>query len=135
MFGNWTGLATRLTVVGAYLRLTITDTPSDAPIGQFTAVAVTRATRTIWFHLPADWVVDGGLLPCRRKFLLDGLYPPGPASSGGGQRPADRYVVLDVQERLLSETEARSRPWLCDRAAFRRYRADGSSRAVTPAEL
>lgn len=120
--------------MGAYLRLTITDTPSDAPIGQFTAVAVTRATRTIWFHLPADWVADGGLLPCRRKFLLDGLYPPATASPGAG-RPADRYVLLDVQERLLSETEARSRPWLGDQAAFRRYRPDGSSRVVTPAEL
>jgi hypothetical protein len=108
--------------VGTYLRLTITDAPSNAPVGPLAMIPTSRATRTVWCHLPADWVTDGALRPGRREILL-------------AQLAAPRWVVLEVEERLLSEREARERPWLDDLAAFCRYGADGAARPVTAGEL
>nr|MDT0657857.1 hypothetical protein [Micromonospora sp. DSM 115978] len=122
MLGNGGGDLARLTLVGTYLRLTITDTPRRPPVGPFGVDPISRATRTVWCHLPADWVADGALRPCRRELLL-------------ADQMIARHVVLAVEERLLSEREARDRPWLGDRAAFCRYGPDGAGRPVTAGEL
>lgn len=114
--------------MGAYLSLTITELPAAClaagPVGN----PVGTAVRTVWCHLPAGWVVDGALRPCRRRILLESIQAstdPDTASP----------VVLHVRERVLSEHQTRDRPWLGDRADFRRYAEDGSHRPVPPEEL
>lgn len=111
--------------MGAYLSLTITELPAAGPAGGPLGTAV----RTVWCHLPTGWIVDGELRPCRRRILLESVR----ATAGSGY--ADRPVVLHVREQVLSERQRRDRPWLGDRADFRRYAADGSHRPVSPEEL
>lgn len=116
--------------MGAYLSLTITDLPDPGPAPALAGSPLGAAVRTVWCHLPADWVVDGELRPCRRRILLNGLRQP----TGAGDEP-DRSPPLVVRERVLSAREARDRPWLRDRAGFLRYAPDGSHRSVTAVEL
>lgn len=115
--------------MATYLRLTVTDLLHAAGVGLPAATPLVRSTRTAWCRVPAEWVVDGGLAPGRRAYLVDGLYGPG--------RPQDRtrFVVLDVRAKVLSEREASSRPWLGDRAGCYVCAPDGTPRVVTPAEL
>jgi hypothetical protein len=77
-------------------------------------------------------VVDGALAPGLRTLLIDTLYGPGWRE---GNPDGSRYVILDVQERILSEREARAKPWLSDRAGFYVCAAGASPREVIPAEL
>lgn len=115
--------------MGAYLSLTITELPAVGPgIGPVDCRLGT-AVRTVWCHLPASWVVDGVLRPCRRRILLQSVRP------ASGPAWPEHSVLLKVRERVLSEREIRNRPWLGDRADFRRYAADGSHRPVRPEEL
>lgn len=116
--------------MGAYLSLTITDLPDTGRTGGLAGFPLGTATRTVWCHLPAEWVVDGVLRPCRRQILVDQL-----RRSAAGPADADRHVLLEVRERLLSEREARDRPWLGDRADFRRFAPDGSHQHVPPDQL
>lgn len=112
--------------VGAYLSLTITELPGAGPAA---GCPLGATVRTVWCHLPAGWIVDGALLACRRRVLLDSLRPvTGPAGP-------DRPLMLTVREQVLSDRQTRDRPWLGDRAQFRRYAPDGSHRRVPPDEL
>jgi hypothetical protein len=114
--------------VGIYLRLTVTDL-LDPPSGGLLAGPLARTTRTAWCRVPVDWVIDGGLRPGVRAALVDRIYGP--------CRPQDRnrFVVLDVRAKVLSEREARSRPWLGDRAGCYVCGPDGPPRPVLAAEL
>jgi hypothetical protein len=102
--------------VSAYLQLTITDT-----LGVW---ANARVIRTFWYRLPPHWVADGTLVPGRRDQLVNAVYGPGRRD----------FVLLDVQEKVLTEREARAKPWLSDLAGFY-VCADDSLREVIPAEL
>lgn len=115
--------------MGAYLQLTITDT-TDPTTGSGQALSpLARVVRTAWYHLPADWVVDGALPSGRRAVLIDGLV-------GSGRCPyRGRFVVLRVQATVLTASQARQRPWLGDVAGFYRCGPDGALREVVPAEL
>lgn len=115
--------------MGTYLSLTITDLPGASRVGGLAGCPFGAAVRTVWCHLPAEWVVDGELRPCRRRVLLDDL------RETAGPADVDRCVVLEVRERVLSDREVRDRPWRRDRADFLRYAPDGSHRRVAPDQL
>ncbi len=101
--------------MSVYLRLTVTDTLGVPVEGSHAVDPLAKVTRTFWYRLPADWVYAGQLRPPRRERLLDLLYGP---ERRGSSNDDSRYVILDLQERVLSDEEAHGRPWLGDRAAF-----------------
>lgn len=98
-----------------YVRLTITDTLGVLVDGAHAVNPLAKVTRTFWYRLPPGWICDGRLEPRRREQLVDLLYGPGWRTGNGD---GSRYVILELQERVLSVDEARARPWLGDRAAF-----------------
>jgi hypothetical protein len=104
--------------MSAYLQLTITD-HAISPLD--------KVTRTFWYRLPCDWVTGGALAQGRRDLLLDSLYGPGWREG--------HYLILEIQERILSQREVRAKPWLSDRAGFYVCAAGASPREVIPAEL
>ncbi|SDY72517.1 hypothetical protein SAMN05444365_103261 [Micromonospora pattaloongensis] len=118
--------------MGVYLRLTITDTLAVRVEGATAVDPFAKITRTFWCRLPADWVTDGALCARRRESLVDRLYGPGWRT---GDPDGSRYVILDMQEKVLSEREARARPWLGDRANFYVCEPDGTLRGVVPGGL
>jgi hypothetical protein len=114
-----------------YLRLTVTDTLGVPVEGSHAVDPLAKVTRTFWYRLPADWVSAGQLRPQRRERLLHLLY--GPDWRGGNDD--SRYVILDLQERVLSADEARGRPWLGDRAAFFAWSDGDVLEEVIPSRL
>lgn len=118
--------------MGTYLQLTVTDTLGVRIDGLDAFDPRARVSRTCWYRLPGDWLVDGALRSWRRDQLIDGCYAPGWRR---GNPDGSRYVVLDIQERVLSDAEAIARPWLCDRAAYYVCPPAGAVRAVAPSEL
>jgi len=123
---------TRLTVVGVYFRLTITDTLGVWAGGSHAFNPLAKVTRIFWYRLPAGWLVDGVLPTRRREMLVDRLYGPGWRE---GNPDGSRYIILGLQEQVLSDREARAKPWLSDRAGFFVCSPDGSFREVVPGEL
>ncbi|MEV7229425.1 MULTISPECIES: hypothetical protein [Polymorphospora] len=118
--------------VGIYLRLTITDTLGTRVGGHHSFSPHARVTRTFWYRVPGEWVAGGVLCPRRRDQLVDRLYEPGWRDGGPG---GSAYVILDLQDKVLSAEEVLDRPWLGDRAGFFVCAEDGSLREVVPAEL
>jgi hypothetical protein len=118
--------------VSAYLRLTVTDTLGVWVDGNHAFNPLAKVTRTCWFRVPDDWVVDGALASDRRDRLVDALYAPGWRE---GHPDGSRYVLLEVDEKVLTEGETRSRPWLGDRAGFYVWTEEDRFREVIPAEL
>jgi hypothetical protein len=118
--------------VGVYLRLTITDTLAVWVEGSTAFDPLAKITRTFWCRLPGDWVVDGALREARRDCLVDHLYGPGWRT---GNPDGSRYIILDMQEKLLSEREAEAKPWLSDRANFYVCEPDGTLSEVVPSRL
>ncbi len=118
--------------MSAYLRLTVTDTLGVWVDGNHAFSPMAKVTRTCWYRVPSDWVVGGALAPGRRDRLVDALYGPGWRD---GNPDGSRYVLLDVDEKVLTEREARSRPWLSDRAGFYVWTSEDGFREVIPAEL
>jgi len=118
--------------VCVYLRLTVTDTLGVPVDGSHAVDPLAKVTRTFWYRLPADWVRAGRLQPQRRERLLDILYGP---ERRGGDADGSRYVILELQEQVLSAEEARRRPWLADRAAFYAWRDGDELEEVIPSRL
>ncbi|HEU4421071.1 MAG TPA: hypothetical protein VFR67_00850 [Pilimelia sp.] len=118
--------------VCAYLRLTITDTLGVTANGADAFNPLARVTRTFWYRLPEAWVRGGRLSPRRREQILDQIYGPGWRT---GQVDGSRYVILELQERVLSVDEAHAKPWLSDRAAFYAWREGDVIEEVIPANL
>lgn len=118
--------------MSAYLRLTVTDTLGVWVDGNHAFSPLAKVTRTCWYRVPSDWVVGGALAPGRRDRLVDALYGPGWRE---GNPDGSRYVLLEVDEKVLTEREVRSRPWLSDRAGFYVWTPEGEFREVIPAEL
>ncbi|MFY1636075.1 hypothetical protein ACN27F_22830 [Solwaraspora sp. WMMB335] len=122
----------RLTVVGVYFQLRITDTLGVWVKGAHAFNPLARVTRTFWYRLPAEWMVEGALPQERREMLVDRLYGPGWRD---GNPDGSRYIILGVQEKVLSAREAAGKPWLADRGGFYVWVADGELREVVPSEL
>jgi hypothetical protein len=118
--------------VSAYLRLTITDTLGVLVDGAHAFNPLARVTRTFWYRLPETWVPGGRLLSRRREQILDQLYGNDWRT---GQVDGSRYVVLELQERVLTADEADRKPWLSDRAAFYAWREGDVIEEVIPANL
>jgi len=118
--------------VCVYLRLTVTDTLGVPVDGSHAVDPLAKVTRMFWYRLPADWVDSGRLQPQRRERLLRLLYG---ADWGGGNTDGSRYVILDLQEQVLSPEEARARPWLSERAAFYAWRDGDELEEVIPSRL
>jgi hypothetical protein len=118
--------------VRVYLRLTITDTLSVLVDGGQAVNPLAKVTRTFWYRLPSDWVSGGRLVRARRDYLLDLLYGPGWRHGNGD---GSRYVILDLQEHVLTDDEARRRPWLSERAAFYAWRPGDVIEEIIPANL
>jgi hypothetical protein len=115
--------------VGTYLRLTITGR-LDLAGGVGPAVnPLADVLSTVWCRVPADWLADGGLPAGRRRLLLDRL-----VGSEPGEHSA-RFMIRTVRAELLSESEARCRPWLAERAGCYTCEPDGSLRGVRPGDL
>jgi hypothetical protein len=115
-----------------YLRLTITDTLSVLVDGSPAVNPLAKVTRTFWYRLPPEWISGGRLLPERRGYLLDLLYGPGWRQGNGD---GSRYVILEIVEHVLTDDEARGRPWLSDRAAFYAWREGDVIEEIIPAQL
>ncbi|MEH1128618.1 hypothetical protein [Micromonospora sp. CPCC 206061] len=115
-----------------YLRLTITDTLGVRVDGNHAVNPLAKVTRTFWYRLPADWVAGGALAAGRLERLIDAIYGP---RWREGNPDGSRYVILGIQETVLSDQEADGKPWLSDRAAFYVVGEDGRLREVIPAEL
>jgi hypothetical protein len=118
--------------VSAYLQLTITDTLGVWVNGDHAINPMAKVTRTFWYRLPEHWVAGGALSPDRRQHLINRLYGPGWRE---GNPDGSRFVILDLQEKVLSAREARAKPWLSDRAGFFVLTDDDLLREVIPAEL
>lgn len=118
--------------MGIYFRLKITDTLGVWVEGAHAFDPIARITRTFWYRLPAEWVVDGAIPVQRREMLVDRLYGP---DWRNGNPDGSRYIILGVQEKLLSDGEAADKPWLADRAGFYVWIPDGELREVVPSEL
>jgi hypothetical protein len=118
--------------VSAYVRLTITDTLGVLVDGSHAFSPLTRVTRTFWYRLPEFWVAGGRLARVRREQILDQLYGDDWRT---GQADGSRYVILEIQERVLSPQEAEGKPWLSDRAAFYAWREGDVIEEVIPANL
>ncbi|ROO51672.1 hypothetical protein EDC02_6557 [Micromonospora sp. Llam0] len=118
--------------MGVYFRLKITDTLGVRVEGAHAFNPLAGITRTFWYRLPTDWVVDGAVPRQRREMLVDRLYGPGWRA---GNPDGSRYIILGVQEKLLSDGEAAGKPWLADRAGFYVCAPDGELREVVPREL
>jgi hypothetical protein len=118
--------------VSVYVRLTVTDTLGVLIDGSHAFNPLAKVTRTFWYRLPAAWVCAGRLVPSRRDHLLELLYGEDWTSGTGD---GSHYIVLNVQERVLTEQEARARPWLSDRAAFYAWRDGDVLEEVIPAAL
>jgi hypothetical protein len=95
----------------AYLKTIITDTMGfwDDFLGDYVANPNRSKTFTDWYRLPEDWLHDGVLIPERRQALLRHMYGP---SWRLGNGDGSKYVVLNMEEHLLSEAEVAERPWL-----------------------
>lgn len=118
--------------MSAYLRLTITDTLGVWINGHHAVNPQALVTRTFWYRLPACWVEGGALAPGRLDRLLDALYEPGWRD---GNPDGSRYVILSVQQRVLSAREVSDRSWLSDRAGFFVVTDEGAIREVIPAQM
>ena len=115
-----------------YLRLTVTDTLGVPVDGSHAVDPLAKVTRTFWYRLPSDWIRAGRLAPQRRERLLNMLYG---ADWSGGNMDGSRYVILELQEQVLSAEEARGRPWLAERAAFYAWRDGDELEEVIPSRL
>ncbi|MDG4763872.1 hypothetical protein O7632_07085 [Solwaraspora sp. WMMD406] len=91
-----------------------------------------KVTRIFWYRLPAEWIVDGALPRERRETLVDQLYGPGWRE---GNPDGSRYIILALQEQVLTDEEADGKPWLSDRAGFYVCDTEGDLREVVPSEL
>jgi len=116
----------------AYVRLTITDTLGVLVDDVHAFSPLAKVTRTFWYRLPESWVSGTRLVPQRREDLLDRLYGPGWRE---GQPDGSRYMILEIQERVLSVDEAQAKPWLADRAAFYAWRDGDLMEEIIPANL
>ncbi|MFV2019823.1 hypothetical protein [Micromonospora sp. LOL_023] len=110
----------------------ITDTLGVWVEGAHAFDPIARITRTFWYRLPAEWVVDGAIPVQRREMLVDRLYGP---DWRNGNPDGSRYIILGMQEKVLSDGEAADKPWLADRAGFYVWVPDGELREVVPSEL
>jgi hypothetical protein len=117
--------------MSVYLRLTITDTLSVLVGGAHAFSPLAKVTRTFWYRLPESWFAGKHLAPARREQILERLYGEG---WRGGQADGSRYLILEIQERVLTAQEAQAKPWLSDRAAFYAWDGDALSEVV-PANL
>ncbi|WFE24945.1 hypothetical protein O7623_16055 [Solwaraspora sp. WMMD791] len=122
----------RLTVVGIYFRLQITDTLGVWVEGTHAFDPAAGITRTFWYRLPTEWVVNGAILQQRREMLVDRLYGPGWRN---GNPDGSRYIILRVREKVLTDGEAAGKPWLAERGGFFVCAPDGAQREVVPSEL
>jgi hypothetical protein len=120
-----------MVTVHVYLRLTVTDTLGVPIDGSPAFDPLAKVTRTFWYRLPADWFHAGRLRREHRERLLDQLYGRDRRAGGDGSR----YLILDLDERVLSAHEARGRPWLSDRAAFYVWRDGDVVEEVVPSRL
>jgi len=118
--------------VCVYLRLTITDTLRVLVDGGSAFNPLAKVTRTFWYRVPADWVDGGRFTRARRDQVLDQLYGPGWRTGNGD---GSSYVILELQEKVLTSAEAKGRPWLADRAAFYAWRDGNVLAEVIPAQL
>jgi hypothetical protein len=118
--------------MSAYLRLTVTDTLGVWVDGNHAFNPLAKVTRTCWCRVPSDWIVGGSLASGRRDRLVDALYGPGWRE---GNPDGSRFVLLEVDEKVLTEREVRARPWLSDRAGFYVWTREDALREVIPAEL
>ncbi|GLH95929.1 hypothetical protein [Phytohabitans aurantiacus] len=115
-----------------YLRLTITDTLGVWIDGNHAVNPLAKVTRTFWYRLPGDWVSGDALVAGRLDRLVDAIYGQ---DWREGNPDGSRYVILGIQEKVLSDHEADGKPWLSDRAAFYVVDAGDTLREVIPAEL
>lgn len=118
--------------MNAYVRLTITDMLGVLVDDVHAFSPLAKVTRTFWYRLPASWVSGACLVPRRREQLLDRLYGTGWRE---GQADGSRYLILELQERVLDAYEARAKPWLADRAGFYVWRDGNLVEEVIPANL
>jgi hypothetical protein len=129
--GNGTGPSSVTTFV-RYLQLTVTDTLAVWADGSHAVNPSAKVVRTAWYRLPDHWVIDDVLAPGRCDRLVDNLYGP---DWRRGHPDGSRFVLLDLRVRVLSPEEARTRPWLGDRAAFYAWDTDDDIHEVIPARL
>jgi hypothetical protein len=117
--------------MSVYLRLTITDTLGVLVDGAHAFSPLAKVTRTFWYRLPESWLAGKHLSPTCREQILEQLYGEGWRT---GQSDGSRYMILEIQERVLTAEEAQAKPWLSDRAAFYAWDGDMLSEVV-PANL
>lgn len=118
--------------MSVYLRLTITDTLGVWIDGNHAVNPLAKVTRTFWYRLPISWIRGGALRPDRLDRLVDALYGAGWRA---GNPDGSRYVILDIQQTVLSAVEVAGRPWLGDRAAFFVVTDEDALREVIPAQM
>jgi hypothetical protein len=118
--------------MNAYVRLTITDMLGVLVEDVHAFSPLVKVTRTFWYRLPESWASGARLVPRRREQLLDRLYGAGWRE---GQTDGSRYMILELQERVLDAGEAQAKPWLADRAAFYVWRDGHLVEEVIPANL
>ena len=94
----------------AYLKLTITDTMSfwDNYIEDYVFSTEQSKTFTTWYRLPEVWFRDSVLVAEKRDALLKHLYGE---TWRLGNGDGSRYVVLALEDHMLSLSEVADRPW------------------------
>ena len=102
----------------------------------FTAPA--SYTCVIFCRVPPDWLDGARLGEEKLEVIYESLYGPGWRA---GNEDGSRYVVLDVDSRVLEPDEEQSAPWRDavddDQHHYWFYHASGAGglQAVSPAEL
>jgi hypothetical protein len=93
-----------------YLRVTITDTLSfwDDYLGDYVFNPENAKTFTNWYRLPDDWLPAGALAAERREQILGHLYG---ADWWQGNGDGSKYVVLKIDEHVLSDAQRAERAW------------------------
>jgi len=103
----------------------------DDFIGDYAPSPRTK-TFTDWYRLPDGWLRDGALVPERREALLRHLYGD---SWRLGNGDGSKYLVLNLDERLLTADEVAQRQWLATRENCYAVDPSGTVSSVKPEEL
>ena len=93
-----------------YLRLTITDTMGfwDDYLETYVFNADRSRSFTSWYRLPDEWIANGELIPNRREAVFRYWYGE---TWRLGNGDGSQYVVLAINEHVLSADEVTQRVW------------------------